>query len=105
MDGSNVDPNALELCWRISRHIIDKILKDPEVDIDLFKIPLQNHLRSLQYDDELDYDLDGFDDGFDYDSVPVDIREEIVMVVDEQGNIEPTVKLRKDDEIGGLHWV
>ena len=49
--------------------------------------------------------LDGFDDGFDYDSVPVDIREEIVMVVDEQGNIEPTVKLRKDDEIGGLHWV
>ena len=43
-------------------------------------VPLQNHLRSLQYDDELDYDLDGFDDGFDYDSVPVDIREEIVMV-------------------------
>ena len=38
MDGSNVDRNALELCWRISRHIIDKILKDPEVDIDLFKI-------------------------------------------------------------------
>ena len=25
------------------------------------------------------------------------------MNVDEQGNIEPTVKLRKDDEIGGLH--
>ena len=60
MDGSNVDPNALELCWRISRHIIDKILKDPEVDIDLFKIPLQNHLRSLQYDDELDYDSLGW---------------------------------------------
>ena len=106
MDGSNVDPNALELGWRISRSIIDRALRDPEIDIDAMKEPLLNYLRTLVEEEDILEDLGNeFDPDFDYNSVPIDIREEVVMAVDEDGTIHPTVKLRMQDEVDGLIWV
>ena len=105
MDGSNVDPNGLELNWRISRRILDKVLSDEKFDITHLKIPLQNHLNLLQFDED-DGD-DKFDDDFDYESVPEDLPlEEVELIENERGDFIAKLKEGlKEDELEGLKWV
>ena len=65
LDGSNSDPNGLELNWRISRLTVAKILKDENFDFRSIKENLQNHLDALALDDDGDVDLG---DDFDFES-------------------------------------
>ena len=74
MDGSNKDPNALELNWRLARIVVQKILMDKNFDYKILKPILENHLKELQMDDgaddeDNDDDLNGLqfiDNGFDF---------------------------------------
>ena len=65
MDGANVDPNGLELNWRISRHILTKILDDKSFDVKSLKLPLENYIEELKNDsddEDNDADMDPNDD-------------------------------------------
>ena len=105
MDGCNVDPNGLELNWRISRRILDRVLCDEKFDITQLKIPLQNHLNSLRLEDN--YGEDEFEDDFDYETVPDDLPlEEVEVIENEEGDYVTRLKKGlKEDELEGLKWV
>ena len=86
MGGSNVDPNGLELAWRLKKKVITRILSDKSFDYTSINDKLKNHLDSLKYgtgedeeetDDE-DDDLgdDNFEDDQDQDDQDQDDQED-----------------------------
>ena len=122
MDGANVDPNGLELNWRISRRILTKILDDKSFDVKSLKLPLENYIDELKNNDEEDEDMDQNDDNEDeddwdvFDSIPEDLSFEQVGLVEEVGFDEELgeevtqfvprlIETMKEDETEGLIWV
>ena len=118
MDGSNKDPNALELNWRLGRIVVQKILMDKNFDYKILKPILENHLKELEMDDGADDEdnddaLDGLqfiDNDFDFENdIPEEISgllEQTELVEDENGEMVYTRKeTPKDDEVEGVKWV
>ena len=125
MDGANVDPNGLELNWRISRRILTKILDDKTFDVKSLKLPLENYIEELKNDsddEDNDADMDPNDDNEEeddwdvFDSIPEEFSFEEVGLVeeaagfDEEGEeitqfVPRLIETMKEDETEGLIWV
>ena len=124
MDGTNVDPNGLELNWRISRRILTKILDDKTFDVKSLKLPLENYIEELKNDsddEDNDADMDPNDDNNEeddwdvFDSIPEEFSfEEVELVAevgfDEEGEeiteiVPRLIETMKEDETEGLIWV
>ena len=121
MDGANVDPNGLELNWRISRRILTKILDDKSFDVKSLKLPLENYIDELKNNDDEDEAMDQNEDAEDedewdvFDSIPEDFSFEQVGLVEEDGFDEEgeeitqfvprLIETMKEDETEGLIWV
>ena len=114
MDGSNKDPNALELNWRLARIVVQKILMDKNFDYKILKPILENHLKELQMDDgtedeDNDDDLDGLqfnNDDFVFLDEISGILERTELVEDENGEMVHVRKeTPKDDEVEAVKWV
>ena len=121
MDGANVDPNGLELNWRISRRVLTKILDDKSFDVKSLKLPLENYIDELKNNDDEDEAMDQNEDAEDedewdvFDSIPEDFSFEQVGLVEEDGFDEEgeeitqfvprLIETMKEDETEGLIWV
>ena len=126
-----IELSGLELCWRISRIVIDKVLDDKNFNYKWLKEPCERQLKAQielaeKSDDDMDdveiwhnykFDPEAFQKSledeekkygiFDYDSIPDDLPlEEIEFVMDQDCNIFPRRKRMSDqDEMDGLKWV
>ena len=102
--GTNVDPNMIELHYRLTKRITSKILKNPNFDINVLKEKLENHLKEFCADKTGD---DSLEDEFDFNrDIPADLEMEQIMI-DTDINGETTAEVRefKNCEKEGIHWV
>ena len=64
MDGANVDPNGLELLWRLSRIVIDLVLSDTNFDYKSLKPVLEGIIQELKEEgNKTDDEEEGMEEG------------------------------------------